>query len=88
MNMKKVIQVAGHLLQKYSGRLNYTKLIKLLYLADREALSKWDVPITGDRYTALHNGPIVSEIYNLIVERHRDPTVQLQMNSANAKSSS
>jgi len=40
MNMRKVIQVVGHLLQKYSGRLNYTKLIKLLYLADRKALSK------------------------------------------------
>jgi uncharacterized phage-associated protein len=81
MNLKKVIQVVGLLLQKYSGRLNYTKLIKLLYLADREALGRWDVPITEDSYAALHNGPIVSEIYNLVMERHCDPTVQFQWNA-------
>ena len=28
MNLKKVIQIVSHLLQKYSNRLNYTKLIK------------------------------------------------------------
>jgi len=33
----------------------------------------------------MHNGPIVSEIYSLIVERHRDPTVQLKWNSLFAK---
>lgn len=81
MNLKKAIQIVSHMLQKYSNRLNYTKLIKLLYIADREALDRWDVPITEDRYTALHNGPIVSEIYDLIMERHCDPTAQLQWNS-------
>ena len=28
--------------------MNYTKLIKILYLADREALRRFDQPITTD----------------------------------------
>jgi hypothetical protein len=46
MNLTKIIQIVHHLLAKNGYRLNYTKLIKLLYLADREALSLWDSSIS------------------------------------------
>jgi len=43
------------------------KLIKLLYLADREALYRWGFSVTTDRYVSMDHGPVVSNIYNLIV---------------------
>ncbi len=46
--------------------MKYLKLIKLLYLADREALSRWGRPITTDHYVSMKEGPVVSNIYHLI----------------------
>jgi len=47
--------------------MSYLKLIKLLYLADREALHRWGFSITTDRYVSMDHGPVVSNIYNLIL---------------------
>lgn len=46
--------------------MSYLKLIKLLYLLDREALLRWGRPVTTDRYVSMDNGPVVSRIYDLI----------------------
>ncbi len=65
-NLEKVIQTCNYLLQKNNGSLNYTKMIKLLYLADRESLNEAGNTITGDSYYSLDNGPVLSKLYNLI----------------------
>ena len=44
------------------------KLIKLLYLSDREALLRWGRPITTDCYVSMDRGPVLSQVYNLIAE--------------------
>jgi hypothetical protein len=43
------------------------KLIKLLYLVDREALLRWGRPVTTDRHVSMPKGPAVSQTYDLIV---------------------
>jgi len=48
--------------------MSYLKLIKLLYLLDREALLRGGRPVTTDRYVSMANGPVVSRIYELIRE--------------------
>lgn len=48
--------------------MSYLKLIKLLYLVDREALLRWGRPVTTDRYVSMTHGPVVSRIYELIRE--------------------
>jgi uncharacterized phage-associated protein len=63
------VEAASYLLQKANGRLNYTVLIKLLYLADREKLRVVDAPITGATYFSLPNGPVLSEVLDLINEQ-------------------
>ena len=62
----KATQVAARFLQLAGGQLQHLALIKLLYKTDREALRRWGVPVTTDRYAALKLGPIVSQIYDLI----------------------
>lgn len=54
------------MLSLYGGKLNYTKLIKLLYLADRQSISDINVSITGDTYASLPLGPILNTTYQLI----------------------
>ena len=64
----KSTQMAGCLLQLAGNHMNYMKLIKLMYIADREALKRWGHPLTGDEYYALPHGPIVSRVYDLIAD--------------------
>ena len=45
---------------------NYYKLIKLLYLAERESLQETGRSITGDRTVAMPHGPALSHICDLI----------------------
>jgi hypothetical protein len=52
----KATQAAARLLQNRGGRMKFLKLIKLLYLADREALSRSGRPITTDSYVSMDNG--------------------------------
>lgn len=72
MNIEKLIQVVGYVLEKNNGVLNYTKLIKLLYLADRESIKETGYSITGDLYVSMRNGPVLSNLYDLIRDRVND----------------
>lgn len=66
MDQAKLHQAVEYLLEKHGGRLNYTKLIELLYLADREMINQTGYPITGDSYCLVKNGPVLSRVYDLI----------------------
>lgn len=66
---QKATQVAGRILELRGGRMHYFKLIKLLYLADRDALLQWGRPITTDTFASMKHGPIVSTIYDLIKKK-------------------
>lgn len=65
-NERRATEAAARFLKLRGGRMSYLKLIKLLYLLDREALLRWGRPVTTDRYVAMDNGPVVSRIFNLI----------------------
>lgn len=67
----KTTQAAAKLLQLCGGRMAYLKLIKLLYLADREALIRWGRPITYDTYVAMKHGPVLSGTLDMIKGRVR-----------------
>jgi len=56
----KATQAAARLLRLAGGTLNHMKLIKLLYLADRQALVTFGRPITFDWYASMPHGPVLS----------------------------
>lgn len=62
----KATQMTARFLQLTDGRLPYIKLLKLLYLADKQMLIDYGKPITYDRWYALKYGPVLSATYNLI----------------------
>src|SRR5438309_2129193 len=65
-SQRKVAQTAAYLLDRARGRMNYLKLMKLLYLADRESMRRNGRPISGDRYVSMDHGPVLSQTVNLI----------------------
>jgi uncharacterized phage-associated protein len=65
-DLKKVIQIVNYLLKKNNGQMNYTKLIKILYIADKECLKQAEYTITGDVYQSMYNGPVLSNIYDYV----------------------
>ena len=62
----KVTQMAAYLLKKRGGQMSYMKLIKLLYLAERQAMAKWGESMSGDKFVSMPHGPVLSETYSLI----------------------
>jgi uncharacterized phage-associated protein len=67
-NEKKATQAAARFLNFRGGRMNYMKLIKLLYMLDREALLSWGRPVTFDTYFSMRLGPVLSEVHDLITD--------------------
>ena len=65
-NERKVAQMAAFLLRKGGDRMSHLKLMKLLYLADREAMGRYGAPISGDRIVAMPQGPVLSMTLNLM----------------------
>lgn len=63
---EKSLQAAGCLLELHDDRMEYVRLLKLLYIADREMMAQAGAPITGDRAVAMDHGPVLSHVYDLI----------------------
>jgi len=61
-NERKAAQMASYFLMRRGGKMAHLKLMKLLYLADRESMRLFAWPISGDRMVAMPHGPVLSMI--------------------------
>jgi uncharacterized phage-associated protein len=66
LNERKVSQMAAYFLYKRGGRMSHLKLMKLLYLADRESLRLHGLSMTGDCLVSMPQGPVLSMTLNLM----------------------
>jgi len=60
-NLEKSLQVVLYVANNLQ-RKDFHKIFKIIYFADREHLSKYGRPITGDTYIAMKDGPVPSKI--------------------------
>ena len=63
-NIDKSLQAVLFVANRLS-RKDFHKIFKVLYFADREHLTKYGRPITGDTYIAMEYGPVPSAIYDI-----------------------
>ena len=63
---RRAVQAAGVLLRFANGRMDYMRLLKLLYIADRESVRQTGVPVVGGRTVAMNRGPLHSVVYNWV----------------------
>lgn len=61
-----IIQIVGWFLRLNNGSMNYTKLIKLMFIADKKALEYYNYTISNDDIYSMKNGPVLSTTYDLI----------------------
>ncbi|KJV06263.1 hypothetical protein VZ94_12415 [Methylocucumis oryzae] len=66
LNERKVTQMAAYFLHKRGGRMSHLKLMKLLYLADRESLRLYGLSMSGDCMVSMPHGPVLSMTLNLM----------------------
>lgn len=66
LNDRKAAHLAAFFLRLAGGRLPVLKLVKLMYLAEREHLRKYFRPITLDRFVSMPHGPVPTATYDLI----------------------
>ena len=62
----KTCQVAALLLSNAGGRMNYMELIKLMDIAEREAIQRRAWPVTGDALVSMEHGPVLSATLDLL----------------------
>lgn len=67
-NARKAGQVAAFFLLQARGLLNVVKIIKLIYLADREFMRAYDEPMLMDCLVSMKNGPVNSATYACVNE--------------------
>jgi len=58
----KATQAILWLLHKHGRAMDKLKLVKLIFYADREHLSRFGRPIVGGSYVAMRHGPVSSEL--------------------------
>jgi len=66
-------QAAAVLLDLNNGCMTRMRLLKFLYIADRELLAETGRTLTGDRAVAMNFGPVLSRTYNLMKRPGDDP---------------
>lgn len=63
-----VMQAIAYLLSLNGNKMNKLKLMKELYIADREFIKDFGFSISGDEYFSLKHGPILSFTLNILDE--------------------
>ena len=62
----KAAQAVAFFALKEGGKINVLKLTKLLYLAEREFMARYDTPMFYDYLVSMPSGPVVTITLNLL----------------------
>jgi uncharacterized phage-associated protein len=65
-NARKAAQVAAYFCREAGGTIPVLKLVKLIYLSDRESMLRTGFPITNDNFVSMTHGPVNSSTLDLI----------------------
>src|SRR5258705_2140806 len=63
---EKAISAIKVVLKNVDGKCDFHRLFKILYFAEQKHLSKYGRPIFGDTYIAMKDGPVPSDIYDIL----------------------
>jgi len=72
-NARKAAQATAFFALKEGGSINVLKVTKLLYLAEREFMDRYDEPMFYDRFVSMDHGPVPSTTLSLIDGCADDP---------------
>ena len=66
---KDKVNFATYLINKFGKNgIEIIKVVKLVFLADVYALRNYSMLVSDDKYVAMNNGPVGSEIYDILTK--------------------
>ena len=68
-NDRRAAQIAAYILYRNSdsgSRMTVLKLMKLMYLVDRESMKQTGAPVSRDAMVSMTHGPVLSQTLNLV----------------------
>ena len=71
LNIRKIAQMAARFLDKEQP-MSKLKIVKLMYLADRQSMKECGFSISDDRFVSMMHGPTLPCIEGLLIGGHRD----------------
>mgnify|MGYP000066459501 FL=1 len=66
MNARKAAQLAAFFAKQEGGKINYMKLLKLMYLVEREVFVNYGYSVTEDDLVLMKFGPVLSGAYDAL----------------------
>ena len=70
VNERKVTDAVARLIERSGKDVDYLRIVKLIYLADRESILKRGIPIVGGKYFSMPLGPVISEVMDFVQQRN------------------
>ncbi len=77
VNERKASQAAARLIDKSGGPIDYLRLIKLIYLSDRESILRRGIPIVGGHYFSMRKGPTIGEVMDFVNQRNAEQWAEM-----------
>lgn len=65
-DVRKATQVAAYFLWKSERKMPYLKLMKMIYLAEKQFVLQYDEQLTGDQVVSSPQGPMLSSMYECV----------------------
>jgi uncharacterized phage-associated protein len=70
VNGRKATEAVARIIQKSGREMDYLRVVKLVYLADRKSLAKRGIPIVGGKYFSMRKGPVNGDVMNFVTRRN------------------
>jgi uncharacterized phage-associated protein len=67
---RKSTDAVARLIEKSGSKVDYLRICKLIYLADRKSIVERGVPIVGGKYFSMRKGPTIGEIMGFVNSRN------------------
>lgn len=69
-NGKKATDAVARIIRQSGQSVDYLRVVKLIYLADRKSLSKRGIPIVGGRCYSMRKGPVNGDVMDFVNRRN------------------
>jgi len=66
----KAIEASAVIARREGKRVSRLRMLKLMYIADRESIKKRGRPILGSKFVAMNHGPLHSDVYDMVKGEH------------------
>ena len=74
-----VAHIAGYILERLDDKADSLKLMSLMYLVDRESMSKRCHPVSSDSFVSTKDGMALQKTFKLMKKSHASPSVWCEM---------